>query len=102
MDLPLLTVALIVIAFAAVLLGLAMKPGDWSSIIMVALGAGAIVLGIVAQHSAAEGAVIAGSQRLHAGLIVAILAGLLLLGAGAADAISSRSSRQVADAAPHP
>lgn len=101
MGLPLLTAALIVIAVGAVLLALVMKPGDRSSIIFIILGAGVILLGLVAQHSGAAGVVIASRNSSHVGLIVAVLAGLLLLGAGVADAVSSRSSSQD-DSLTHP
>jgi len=92
MGLPLVTAALVVMAVAALAAGLAMRPGDWSSITMVLLGAGTIVLALVVHHSATSGAVIAGTKPFQAGLAVALLAGLLLLGAGVVDGIGSRRS----------
>jgi hypothetical protein len=94
MGLPVITASLVVVAVVAVGVGLAMRPGNWSSIVMFLLGAGTIVLGLRVQSSSASSAFIVGTKHLHAGLVVAVLAGLLLIGAGAADAISSRTTAQ--------
>jgi hypothetical protein len=93
MGLPVMTAAVVVVAIGPIAVALAMRPGDRSSLALIILGAGAVVLGFLVGLSArAEALVVPSAQRLHApGVVVAAIAGLLLIGSGVADAISSRS-----------